>query len=391
MALNMIKEQAVSLGSSMTTSSIRSADLAQSLLESGAKALQHSSVLVSDQPDLAVITFAVGIELTLKARLAYEHWHLVLDEGKGRIAGQCWSRLRSGKLRTVGSEIVRELLLRVLVGEEGKKFERGLAAFGKLAELRNRAAHFGIRPSEAEHAPSVLAAVQLRAWHALQEFAELWPGDLIEPAKTDWARTDAALSKLKEFLETKADELLPHLKDMQSAGGYVGLCMKCTYVGLALEIADKAPPHFGPTRCRICLSESLAAHGCCPSCGKNLLASLNSKGEFQLACASCTFEGEELECGGVSVCQAPDPQDDPYAQLPKCGECGTGEPTTQLTVDGSDWFICPACDAYWDEGAGAVSSCDNCGDSWLGIDLEFSALSGCPLCEDALRARIERM
>lgn len=272
--------------------------------------------------------------------------------------------------------------------DEARALERSGDALSSLAVLRNKAAHFGITPSAPGHA-ATLAAVQLRAWHALHEFSRTWPEFLRERAEKDWDRAEIALRKLDAFLQTRAEELLPHLKDLQQAGGAVGLCKECTYIGLAREKEEGAD--FGPTHCRICRTASLAAVAPCPCCRKPLLASLDHD-KFELACVTCGYEGDEPEVASVRVSDPPDPREDPYARdNPCCGSCETGERTTRLNVAGRDWFVCSACGEYWSAGWTAVSSCANCGDRWVGVELEFSAFSGCPLCRDSVRERVERM
>jgi hypothetical protein len=117
-----------------------------------------------------------------------------------------------------------------------------------------------------------------------------------------------------------------------------------------------------------------------------------NRDKFELACVTCQYEDDELEFGSVRVSDPPDPREDPCALAdPHCGYCETGERTMHLDVAGQDWFVCSSCGEYWSTGWTAVSSCANCGDQWVGVDLEFSALSGCPLCGDSVRERIERM
>ena len=358
-------------------------ELAESLLASGAQALEHAAGLVEGKPELAVITFAVGVELTLKARLAFEHWHLVLvdDKQQGKLT-DCWNQLREGKVRTVGADRVRVILLRVLPLIEARALERSMGALSSLAELRNQAAHFGI-PLSGSGGAALLAAVQLRAWHALHEFSRTWPESLRERAERDWSRAESALRKLGAFLQTRSDELLPHLKDLQQEGGAVGLCMECNYIGLAREKEEGF--NFRPTYCRICKVTSLAAVGSCPSCSKHILASL-VQGKFELSCVTCNYEGDAPEFGSVRVSAPTD-----HGEAPFCGCCDSAERTLQLHTDGQDWIVCSTCQSIWSSVSSAVSFCENCDEQWVGLDLELSGLSGCPHCKYSIRERAERI
>jgi hypothetical protein len=368
-----------------------SEELAVHLLDSGARALEHASTLVESEPEVSIITFAVGLELSLKARLAFEHWYLIV-EGRNNSPANCWTKLREGGLRTLGATAVESVLASLMPQEEGRVFARSRTALGAVKEKRDRAVHFGLAPDEKENSPAALAAAQLQAWHALRAWAEEWPEALRVVASERWGRIDAALEKLDGFLDAKATELRPRLKELQEQGAAVGLCVKCEHIGLVRQKGDLIG---GPasTGCEVCLQESLAVTGPCPRCKKTVAAALDAHSQvLKLACVSCGESSEEDTLGVVQVvAHKPDPHDPgPNPEAPMCGSCADGNRVVQLYVEGKELLVCPECSSRWEEGWEAVGNCEHCGEEWVGADLEGSGFLGCDMCRDAARERFDR-
>ena len=179
----------------------RSKNLSESLLESGRKALEHAAELLKEgRSELSCITFGVGIELTLKSRLAFEHWHLVIEDDKPKE--DCWDKLQKGNVKTVGATKLLRLLTRLVPKEELRKLSIGKLSLEAMARLRNRAAHFGLQP---ETDRTTLAATQLKAWYALQDLAKVWPSPLKTLAEKVWESLREAIGDLEDLLDTKAE------------------------------------------------------------------------------------------------------------------------------------------------------------------------------------------
>ena len=362
----------------------RSEELSHRLIHAGAGALEHAASILAKRPELSVITFAVGVELTLKARVAHEHWHLIVDDNSGRDS-ELWGRLQKGCAQTLGFKKSMRTLERILLPGEHKALQRSARSLESLNELRNQAVHFGLSADDSDG--SLLAASQLRAWHALRSLSDSWPLELQRLAFREWHRIDASLSALADFLDSKAEELLPHLKADQDEGWAVGACPRCGHVGLA----SNQPEPLQSAMCRICESSSIAASGECSRCQKPVLAPIfGGKDRLFVTCPGCTQNHDVESIGRVALVvkrTRPGHPDEDRRIL--CGECGYGE-TTHLRVEGRDVFVCESCETPWFVDFDSHQTCDNCDETWVGANLNDSMFLGCPMCIDAIRDRNDR-
>jgi len=100
----------------------------------------------------STISLCTGIELILKARLAQEHWTLVLSN-PDRYRDGDWER---GSFQSVGLQEAKARLSEIC---SVRLSEQADAAFVALADLRNKFIHF-----ISSESPERVTGIQLRAW-----------------------------------------------------------------------------------------------------------------------------------------------------------------------------------------------------------------------------------
>lgn len=219
------------------------AKLEQDLTRNALAFLQRSFRQTIDANDdiqqlsFAVVDLAVSIEVLLKARLAREHWTLVLDHPDNGAPDR--SALIAGTAKTVtpGQAVDRLVrLVNVPLGNlKGDKRSRAYQIH-KVTSLRNRAAHFTLASMEPLSVRARLGAgLQFVLWFLETEFAE-------SPAKAD---VDALiddigteLGSIEELVKQRLRELRPQL---DTADACV-TCPRCSQPTLMLQGSHVSEP-----------------------------------------------------------------------------------------------------------------------------------------------------
>lgn len=367
---------------------MRSRELSQTLLASGAAALEHGASLVGSQPHIAIMVFGIGVEITLKARLAFEHWHLILDD-TCKKPEECWSLLRRGALKTVGGDQLLGALMRVLPSAEAQAVSCSSDTLRKIASLRNKAAHFGVHKDDPEHDVAKLSAIILRSWHALQRVSSIWPEQVRSMLGKAWSGIAGHLKQIDAYLETRAAEMVPHLEAISDGGGAVGLCMRCNNMGTSRRTRDGNAVQ--ENACVICEEDSLTVIAPCIECKRPILHALTeTPREFAARCLHCKHDGNSNEAGDVSIYNGLlRPKDLLYYRLPSCNECWGLSEVQELLVDKKESvYVCFGCNGVW--GDEDLATCGNCDELWVGADLEDSSFLGCTSCSDAIKERWDR-
>lgn len=174
----------------------------------------------------STLSLCIGIELFLKARLADEHWTLILQNVDRYREGD---RDR-GSFQSIGlrDSIARLLeVCRLSISQEAEN------AFANLADLRNKFMHFGCTDS-AER----VTGIQLRAWHY---FMDLFGHDFMELSEEHARALQAIKTRMlrrDEFLASRFEEVRASIEQRAQAGAKIISCPFCSHA--ALSVGDGA-------------------------------------------------------------------------------------------------------------------------------------------------------
>ena len=365
----------------------RSRELSEILLTSGGAALAHGASLVGRRPQFAIMVFGVGIEISLKARLAFEHWHLILDDNVKKPV-ECWDLLRRGALKTVGGDQLIGLLMRVLPRPEAQTLDRSSDTLRKIASLRNKAAHFGVHKDDPEHDVAKLSATLLRSWHALQRVSSLWPTQLRSLRRSAWSGIGPRLKRLDKYLETHAAELVSHLEGVSNSGGAVGPCIHCDLIGISRETRDDKVVQ--EATCEVCGNESLTVLAACASCKRLVLHGVSDWPliTFVSRCLHCNHQAKSYEVGEVRIYDGPaKPEERISYRHPNCHVCGGTTDVLELMIADSQLvYACFNCKSVW--GSNDMATCESCDALWGPFDAQLWLESGCPSCRNTSWCRL---
>ena len=175
----------------------------------GARRLKHST-----------ISLCVGIELMLKARLAQEHWTLVLLSPDRYRQGD-WDR---GAFQSVGLRDAIARLSEVCGLDISQQAE---AAFFDLADLRNKFIHFVCNES-AER----VTGIQLRAWHFFMDLLDNDFLDLNETFAGVLQEIKSRMLRRDEFLARRFEEVRGTIAERLQSGSRVISCPFCSHPAL---------------------------------------------------------------------------------------------------------------------------------------------------------------
>ena len=199
-----------------------------------------------DNPDLeearrlkhSTISLYTGIELFIKARLAREHWTLVLSNTDRYRKGD-WDR---GAFQSVGLRDAMARLSEVCGLDISQQAE---GSFTDLADLRNKFVHI-VCSESAER----VTGIQLHAWHY---FIDLLDHDFLQlsgnPAVIIHSIRSRMLRRV-EFLETRFERVSSAIAERKNDGAEIIRCPFCGHSALA--VGDGAA-------CLVCGSSSSKA------------------------------------------------------------------------------------------------------------------------------------
>lgn len=294
-------------------------------------AFLDAAVDAMPQDDVQSQSFAAlhlwtAIEVLVKARLAAEHWTLVLD--KPDQASR--AKFKSGDFRSVGGRQALERLQKLCGVEVSTADMDNVSA---VESLRNRVAHFSLQGVE----PAAVAAGLARGLLFLLRFLE----SEVEP------NLDRSLRLLSESTRKAVVERLHEIEEV-----------------VRLRMAALEP--------------ELSAHGLCipcPRCGQ--VAVVVDGGGRCLFC-DATFDGadlaqQHLESSGWSYyVTIKDGGDWPVRTCPEC-DLPTLVPIQSGPRAGDDG--CLNCGTVW--GAGVLQACARCGEPMVPDEDESLLCSSC--------------
>ncbi len=194
------------------------------------------------QLKFSTIELYEGIELLLKARLALEHWSLIIRDIDKFKHGS----FKQGDFVSVNFETACERM-ESFCGEELNAPAR--QAFDGLRRLRNRYVHFSCDESR----PLVMG-IQLRAWHyVLKLLEEGFLGELTEKQAQQVDGIRELMLKSEEFLASRLEEVRAEVDSLRAERHLVLDCPDCQKLSLVLGDVGEGYP-----ACLVCGTRGLS-------------------------------------------------------------------------------------------------------------------------------------
>lgn len=241
------------------------------------------------KPKYSVIHFASGIELFIKARLAYEHWTLIaasIDDKECRFNDAV-----SGKMKTVTVEKAKERLKRLeLIDKNGKYIAMMFQAFDQLASFRNKIIHFS---SAIKEEKNTIVSLQCQVWYYLYDLLDTSWKDIFESCWEDIQALNNRMRTYSIFLDEKFNILKTEIETERNAGTLYQKCVVChhdSYKDYSFQLGDiEAEGGI----CKVCnFDDHVELTGTCPRCHKETILC----GKQEVLCKHCdyTFSPEQL-------------------------------------------------------------------------------------------------
>lgn len=309
---------------------------------------------LAQSPRYALVHLCAGLELLLKARLAHEHWSLVLEKPGTKAFGE----LEQGDFRSVA---FRDALDRIekISGTPWSARDRKLLL--EVSEHRNRVVHFyhvGLDGGD-ERLRAEVAADQCRAWAVFRRLVEGPWQDALPLLASQLQTLHRTFARSRDYLLVRFEELGARLEAFRATGKRIDTCTACE---LAALVVDEKPFQVEHAYCLVCGGGHLAVRFMCPGCSQPLLTlpedMVRCKCGRDLPLSEmCTQLGLN-EDGGCNC----------WTCMPHMG-MGSAYPTN----DGSKHF-CMTCMQTFSE---RPKRCVGCAEAWVGRD---EPLAQCPLC-----------
>lgn len=189
----------------------------------------------------AVVDLAVAVEVLLKARLAREHWALILkDANKASV---------SSVMNGDSSTITPEDSIERLVGVAGVPLKKVDAGAGKshatqvkeLVRLRNQAAHFNFEHVDPAAIRGTLGVgLNFVMWFLRQEFSEAGQAEftgvqqMVEDLLADVARE---VGEIAEFVQARMDDITGELAQAEALVECPQCAQLTLMIGTEAEVA----------------------------------------------------------------------------------------------------------------------------------------------------------
>ncbi|WP_423414845.1 hypothetical protein RLW55_16785 [Hyphomicrobium sp. B1] len=323
------------------------------LCESAFDFLRRSAKEIESEPKHALVSFAAGVELILKARLLHEHWSLIV------VGKPDQKKFKKGDFNSVGAGDALDRL-ELIVGDPAPK--EAIAAFNQIIKHRNSVVHF-FHELEGDKFRQAAARDMCLGWMYLRALLTAW-APKFDAFKDRVRLTDTAMKKVKGFLAAVFESVKPELDSLRKKSVEIAICPSCSFE--AAPVASVSGPISVQT-CKVCGLSINRLSFECPECGSE--HTFNGWDQFQPIQCEC---GEAISQEDVK--KALDESDPSEGQHPNCGNCTSAG--TVVWHEGM--YICIECASYSE----TVAQCEWCSEYQLnGGDLEFSYFSGCEFCD----------
>jgi hypothetical protein len=328
--------------------------------------LERAVLELTKYPKFSLINFYSGVELLLKARLIKEHWSLIIMQPG--IADM--RKFSKGDFQSVG---LIECLKRLdnICGDPLDK--RAITAFTTLRDHRNMAVHFAHHDyiKGNKEIISTIAREQLISWYFISNLlVRKWK----KYFKSYQRRVDTITEKIKshtDYLDAKFEALQGKLNKLKNSGINITTCPVCSYKSCQYL---QGPFDLKKYSCLVCEIKFNSLVIQCPECYNKFY--YDGYDPDLLVCDSC---GNAISLDNILDNYDPTFHDDDLVGESRayCGSCEYYEQPT--VVSDVERALCFACLTEFD--GSEIDQCQYCGTNCAGINLEFSYLNGCVVCD----------
>lgn len=329
------------------------ADVFKKLCESAFDFLLRSSREIETEPKHALVSFAAGMELLLKARLIQEHWSLIV------LNKPDLKKFRKGDFISVGT---KEAMDRLDIVVNDPIPRDAAAAFEQIIKHRNSVVHF-FHELGGDRFQQAAAKDMCLGWMYLRARINAW-APRFDAFRSHVLKTDFAMKKVNGFLSTVFETLKQELEALREKSVVIAQCPSCSFESAPVQ------PVEGPISVQSCKVCSLSLNRIqieCQECEEpHTFNSWDQFQPFQCECGETILQEDVKDALDESS-----PHDD---EVINCGECTSAG----TVIQHQGLYICIECASY----AKDVPRCDWCGEHQLnGGPLEGSYLSGCEFCD----------
>lgn len=330
------------------------------LILNGIDFLEKSLGEFKEQPKYSIIHFAISVEILLKARLAIEHWSLIVNKEPNK------KKYDLGDFVSVNlDETVKRL--RNVVGENISEAE--YSSFKKIAAHRNRIIHFyhsdvDSHSGSTQNDVESIIKEQCECWYHIKSlFLNRWSKFFSEHTER-FHHLDRKMKRHAEYLSTVYEQKKEELSKLKKTGGKIACCSYCNFEAVPLN-GSLAQFKYGV--CKVCNFGHSQLTLECDNCDQEVTFINEGWGE----CPSCKKVYEHS-----SVYQLLDSYD--YSSYSdditpaNCGSCEGYETVAAI----EDKYLCVSCFELFDN----VGQCEWCHATCTG-DLSNSYWTGCGICE----------
>lgn len=333
--------------------------------------LEKSVEELNQKPKYSIINFCSAVELFIKARLAAEHWTLIVT--KNQTPNH--DKVISGDFKSVTLDEAFEKLETVL---NSPLHDREILIFKKLFSHRNKAVHFyhdaHINEEKMIGLIQEIAKEQLNAWYYLYEILKKRWTESFEHRFIEIDKINTKLKAHREFLNVVYNNILSEISRLKETGVTFEICPSCGYESQKHDNIKRDRPYYS-AQCLVCDIEmnSLVIPCSEVECDSDVLF----VGEGFATCSSCETDlspidiERELRDEVNSYIAAKSGE---YYEDANCCECGESESVIQ--VSGTEDYFCCSCLTVFDE----IFFCEWCNTPSTSMT-EDSFLTGCDYCE----------
>ena len=324
--------------------------------------LEKSLEEFKESPKYSILHFAIAVEILLKARLAAEHWSLVVQKNANK------SNYLKGDFQSVSlDEAVKRI--RDIVGEHISETE--FRSFKNLTSHRNKVIHFYHDAIDGKNKSEELQKIikeQCECWYHLKNlFTKKWHLHFKEHIKR-FESLDVKMRRHWEYLSTVFDKIKPKLDKLRKKGKYIGSCGYCSFKAVPYEPLCE---ELSNGNCLVCSWHNARLILKC-ECGH----SITFHNEGWATCPSCNKKYESEDVYAVIDELGYDLSEWPDKITPaNCKYCD-GYHTVAAIHDG---YICSSCFEYFE----TLEVCQWCNEHCSG-DMSDSYWKGCAGCEGKL-------
>lgn len=332
----------------------------KALLENAVDFLEKSLDEFKESPKYSILHFAIAIEILLKARLAIEHWSLVVQKNANK------TNYLKGDFQSVDlPEAVNRL--KNIVGEQIPN--SAFRSFTKLASHRNKVIHFYHGDIAANNNTELenIIKEQCECWYHIKNLFTLKWRTHFEQQLDLFESLDFKMKRHWEYLSIIFDKAKPELEKLQKEGKTIKNCSYCNFDAVPF---DAEFPELSNGKCLVCNWFNAILELKC-DCGN----SIDFVNEGFATCTSCGKSYEPQDVFSLVDNLGYDSSEWDEEIIPaNCGYCDGYHTVAAF----HDKYICTSCLETFE----TLGQCEYCGETNSG-DMADSYWKGCGICDGA--------